>query len=243
MKYMMIRKLQDEWKKTAEKNNREASALFTYDGFFPGYQDAETKVVFIGRESRFSVSRDRIADDLAWFGTLGKNEGMGNYWNRIFYIFYGIQTRGKYSFEELPKPRNIMAEMTGSRNCGFALMNVSKYLNTGENSSVSDYGLINRFLADSELDKRNFFREELELLAPDIIITANLWDCGIRKKYLNLLFPEKDMSDFTFDGKKSVCMRNFRLKGRMVKLLDTYHFSAPGNDRELFYDPITELLF
>ena len=121
MKYMMMRKLQDEWKKTAEKNNREASALFTYDGFFPGYQDAETKVVFIGRESRFSASRDRIADDLAWFGTLGKNEGMGNYWNRIFYIFYGIQTRGK--------------------------------------------------------------------------------------------------------------------------LLDTYHFSAPGNDRELFYDPITELLF
>ena len=51
------------------------------------------------------------------------------------------------------------------------------------------------------------------------------------------------MSVPLFDKKGNVCLRDFDLNGRTIKRLDTYHFSKPGNDQELFYDPVMKLLF
>ncbi len=65
--------------------------------------------------------------------------------------------------------------MVETNNFGFAVMQLSKYSNDSDEGSIQNVEMMNRFLEDSELDKRNFFMEELSLLDPDIIITANLW--------------------------------------------------------------------
>jgi hypothetical protein len=236
--------LLDDWEKIIQKNNPELAPLFTRDGAFPGYSSAYPKVLFIGRESRYADTGDRITSDIAWFKKLKPGEGMGNYWNRIITIVYLIQTGQKYSPGKTPNPRAIIDQMRATGNYGFAIMNISKYLNPEEEKSgTSNFKLINQFLADSDLGSRNFIQEEITLLEPDIIITANLWDCGIKRKYIDMIFPPQSLSTPRFDRKKNACLQNFRLNGRTIKRLDTYHFSTPGNDQELFYDPIAELLF
>ena len=235
--------LLDDWEKIIQKNNPELASLFTRDGAFPGSSSAYPKVLFIGRESRYADTGDRITSDIAWFKKLKPGEGMGNYWNRIITIVYLIQTGQKYSPVQTPSPRAIIDQMRATGNYGFAIMNISKYLNPEEEKSgTSNFNLINQFLADSDLPQRNFVREEIEALAPDIIITANLWGCKIKKKYLDLIFPPQDLGAPVFDRTKNACLQNFRLNGRTIKRIDTYHFSAVGNDQELFYDPIMELV-
>lgn len=233
----------DDWEKIIQKNNPELAPLFTRDGAFPGYSSAYPKVLFIGRESRYADTGDRITSDIAWFKKLKPSEGMGNYWNRIITIVYLIRTGHKYSSGQTPNPRAIIDQMQMTGNYGFAIMNISKYLNPEEEKSgTSNFNLINQFLADSDLSQRNFVREEIEALAPDIIITANLWGCKIKKKYLDLIFPPQDLGAPVFDRTKNACLQNFLLNGRTIKRIDTYHFSAVGNDQELFYDPIMELV-
>lgn len=239
----MINKLLADWEKVVQKNNPALADLFTLDGAFPGYASAFPKILFIGRESRFAPTGDRISSDLVWFKTLSSDDGLGSYWRRIISMVYMIQAGGKCAPEQLPDARDILAQMKATDNYGFAIMNISKYLNTADDSGTSNFTLINQFLKDSELDKRNFIREEIELLEPDIIITANLWDCGIKRKYIDMIFPPRDMSAPVCDSKNKVCLQNFRLNGRTIKRLDTYHFSCPGNDQELFYDPTMEVLF
>lgn len=234
----------DDWEKVIRKNNPELAPLFTRDGAFPGYSSAYPKVLFIGRESRYAETGDRITSDIAWFKKLKPDEGMGNYWNRIFTIIYLIRARQKYSSGKTPSPRAILDQMLKSGDFGFAIMNISKYVNPEEDKSgTSNFNLINQFLADSELEIRNFVREEIDMLSPDIIITANLWGCKIKKKYLDLIFPPQDLSAPVFDRTENACLQNFRLNGRTIKRIDTYHFSAAGNDQKLFYDPIMGLLF
>ncbi len=235
--------LLDDWEKVIQKNNPALAPLFTRDGAFPGYSSTYPKVLFIGRESRYADTGDRITSDIAWFKSLKPGEGMGNYWNRIITIVYLIRTGRQYSPGHTPNPRTIIDQMRATGNYGFAIMNISKYLNPEEEKSgTSNFNLINQFLADSDLSQRNFIREEIEALAPDIIITANLWGCKIKKKYLDLIFPPQDLGTPVFDRTKNACLQDLRLNGRTIKRIDTYHFSAVGNDQELFYDPIMELL-
>ncbi|MBO7430567.1 MAG: hypothetical protein J6U56_06100 [Spirochaetia bacterium] len=239
----MSEKLLDNWKKVIQKNNPELAQLFTHDGAFPGYSSTSPKVLFIGRESRYAPTGDRVTDDLTWFRSLDSTDSLGNYWNRIITLVYLIQTGQKYSQDQTPSPGTILNQMRATDNYGFAIMNISKYLNPEEEKSgTSNFNLINQFLADSDLPQRNFVREEIEALAPDIIITANLWGCKIKKKYLDLIFPPQDLGAPVFDRTGNACLQNFRLNGKTIKRIDTYHFSAVGNDQELFYDPIMELV-
>lgn len=233
-------KLFDAWRAVIKKNNPALAPLFTADGFFPGYFSTSPKVLFIGRESRFAPDGDRITSDLAWFS--GLPSASESYWRRILRLLYGIQTRGRYPYSDVPTEDIILKQMVQSNNYGFAIMNISKYINEADDSGTSNFNLINQFLADSELNKRNFIREEISLLEPDIIVTANLWGCKIDKTYLNMVFPPKDMSAPVCDSKNKVCLQNLQLNGRTIKRLDTYHFSSRGNDQELFYDPILELV-
>ncbi len=239
----MSEKLLDNWKKVIQKNNPELAQLFTHDGAFPGYSSTSPKVLFIGRESRYAPTGNRVADDLAWFRSLPSTDSLGNYWNRIITLAYLIQTGQKYSPNQTPNPGTILDQMRATDNYGFAIMNISKYLNPEEEKSgTSNFNLINQFLEDSELDKRNFIQEEIALLEPDIIITANLWGCKIKKKYLDMVFPPQDLGAPVFDQTKNACLQSLQLNGRTIKRIDTYHFSAVGNDQELFYDPIMELV-
>lgn len=245
-----LNKLMQDWKNLISTkgkivfpdDEKQYSAIdyFNSDGFYPGYFSEKIKVLFIGRESRYASGGDRVISDLEWFVTGSPNAS--SYWRRILYIVYGIKNEGKYNYFDIPNANEIVDEMKENRNFGFAIMNISKYSNDSDDGANADYGLINQFLTDSELSKRNFIREEIDLLEPDFIITANLWNGSINKKELHKVFPDTDFSnEKTKNG--VACLYDLKFDNRIIKLLDLYHFSNRGSDNYMFYTPTMELLF
>lgn len=248
-----LNKLYNDWKKViaskapirSPKDGKYYDPIryFNEDGLYPGYFSTKPKILFIGREARLDINEDGIPVD-----SIIKDDPeewlKSRFYKRILYLIHGIKGKGKYQFENIRlELEQVLEKMKTNNKFGFAFINISKYTNNGKNPKAN-YKLINQFLEDSDLDKRNFIREEIELLEPDIIITANLWDGNIKEKYLQLVFPEEDMSAPLFDKEKNVCLRNFHLGGRIIKRIDTFHFSAYNKkDKENFYDPVMKLLF
>ena len=114
--------------------------------------------------------------------------------------------------------------------------------------------LLNRFLEDAELYKRNFLREQIAILDPDVIISCNLWgDTRISLDKLNLVFPPEDFStrnkDLSTEGISDVY--DFNFDGKRIKFIDLHHFSAirVGKtmgyelDRINYYDPVMKAVF
>jgi len=255
-----LRNIYDAWEKVISSKtpirspvDGEYYAPITYfneDGFYPGYFSAKPRILFIGREARLYSNKDGIPIDTI---TEDDPESWLNYnlYKRILYLVHGIKGKGKYQFENI-RLEQVLEKMKTNNKFGFAFINISKYSNDG--NYEANYKLINQFLADSELEKRNFIREEIELLEPDIIITANLWGSKISKKYLDMIFPKKNF-DPPDDKNIEACLYNYNLKGRKIKLLETYHFSAYNkknrktgkkehvDDKKDFYDPVMKLLF
>lgn len=213
---------------------------FNCDGFLPGYFSGTKKILFIARESRYSSGNDRVKTNIEW---LKKNSPTSSsYWRRILYITYGIKTEGVYNFSVLPNANDILIEMAKMNNYGFALMNISKYSNDSKSGANADYSLINQFLDDSNLTERNFIEEELVLLDPDIIITANLWSGKINNHELNKIFPENNFEYIKEITDKAILF-NLKVRNKKMRLIDLYHFSSRGSDKDLFYDPVMNLLF
>ncbi len=251
-----LQQLMEDWKAVIKTKPKimfsddcklyDAIEYFNSDGFFPGYYKAERKVLFVARESRYSSpcysTGDRITTELENFKK-GINPNTSSYWRRILYIIYGIQTNGQYSYDKIPTAKDILTNMVKTNNYGFAIMNISKYSNDSEYGATADFKLINQFLKDSELDKRNFISEEINLLDPDIIITANLWDGNIENKELEKFFPTKNF-ELQKEIQNVAQFWNYKLdNGKNIKLIDCWHFSKPGSDQKLFYEPVMDFLF
>jgi hypothetical protein len=242
--------LMDEWKKEVSKSMvlfREDNKFysgdkyFVSDGFFPNYSNQKNKkILFIGRETRELSGEDWIECTINAF----KNDAIkfGSFWRRILYMTYGIKNNGMIKFEDVKRKtaKGIAKEMDRDKDYGFAIMNFSKYSNDCDDGAKADVVLINKFLEDSHLDKKNFLQEELEILDPNIIITANLWDRKIKNEYLEYMF--KDIKFISNDGIAK--LSTMKLNGKSIKIIDLYHFSRPGvGDQEYYYDPVMKLLF
>jgi hypothetical protein len=244
-KRQQIAALMSDWKSELSKNvkgnaDRDYDPLdyFVSDGFFPGYYNQEIKVLFIGRETRYMEEGDWI--QCAIDGYKNKNASNNKGFTRnLLNIAQGIKGNGQIQFEDLKKPNDYAKELSDSNNYGFAYMNISKYSNWKDDGEAADFDFINMFLEDSNLEKRNFFQEELEILDPDIIITMNLWDRNIESKYLDLCFGkiELDINDGL------VNLANIVLNNKNVKILNTYHFSYPSSPQEYFYNPVMKVIF
>lgn len=201
-------------------------------------------MLFIGREPRYVAGSSYVENMLEGFEVGGC--GKSTWWRHLLFIAYGIEYKGTIKYEDLPESADDVAkEMLEGESFNFAVMNVSKYSNDRADGATMNAPLINRFLEDSELDKRNFFQEELELLSPDIIITANLWEADIDDKYLDLCLPPKNFSDNLSPEYKGVVNHyKYKVGSRKVDLLDIFHLSAPNKrDKEGFYAPVMEVLF
>jgi hypothetical protein len=243
--------LMDEWKKEVSKSKvlfREDNILcsgdkyFVSDGFFPNYFSQKNKrVLFIGREPRGISGNDLIERII---NTFRNDIKFSPSWRRILYMAYGIKNNGLIKFEEVKEKtaNGIAKEMVKDNDYGYAMMNFSKYSNDCEDGGTADVDLINKFIEDSHLDKRNFLKEELEILDPDIIITANLWDKKIiRNEYLEYMFK-----DIKFVGNEGgvANLSTMELNGKTIRIIDLYHFSRPFvGDQEYYYDPVMKLLF
>lgn len=242
--------LMNDWKKEISQkekivffdDNKEypPEDYFYFDGFFPNYYNQDTKVLFIAREARWTSGGDFIENSLKYFKSDAKiNDVL--FWRRIFYMLYGIRTKGKEEYKDIPYPYDYVRELDENNMYGFALMNMSKYSNDREDGGKrADTVLMNQFLKDSDLKKRNFFKEELEILDPDVIITANLWDGKIKKEYLDICFEGINLIK-TIEG---AAFSTMVINKKSIKIIDLYHFSQPGlSDQEYYYDPVIKLLF
>lgn len=224
-----------------KKEKTTPADCFAKDGFFPGYFDENNlRVCFIGRETRLIGGHDFRDTTKEFFDD---PDPKNSWWRRILKIMYGIQNNGEIEFEKL-NTINILNEMYDSNKYGFAVINISKFSNDHPNNWESNTNLIDRFLKDSELDKRNFFNEELEILSPDVIITANLWNGLIKKEYLNLcLPPEKFINEKKLKDNVAIYYE-FNLNDKKIDFIDLYHFSTPGkSDKYCYYNPVMKILF
>jgi hypothetical protein len=229
-----IIELMQDWKDTVSEKKR-----FYLDGFFPRYYKTNPKVLFIAREQRDGNEPDNIINAIKTF----ESENINNirFWKRILCMFNIIRNNG--NIDETVTADQIAKEMAKNNDYGFAFMNISKYINEAEDSGTKhNRVLMNKFLEDSKLDERNFFQEELEILEPDIIITANLWNGSIKKEYLEKCFSELIYIRYDDDKKKAAALHSMKIKNKKVKLIDFYHFSSRFNDMDYFYKPLSELL-
>jgi hypothetical protein len=122
-------------------------------------------------------------------------------------------------------------------------MEISKYSNNADDGEKADWKLINKFLEDSHLEKRNYFQEELKILDPDYIISGNLLNGRIEKKYLDLCFGKlMPLEGYPKDSPEAF-LHEMDLDGKKVKLVDAWAFALRGYDEDCFYTPIKELLF
>ncbi|MDR2865656.1 MAG: hypothetical protein LBV68_08610 [Spirochaetaceae bacterium] len=213
-------------------------SYFIADGFSPGYFNQKTKVLFIERETRgMCENRDWFQQMIKNFkNTPNPNHNKNSFTRHLLYIVQGIKSEGKYKYENLEEANDYAKEIVSTNDYGFAFMNMSKYSNWTPHFNA-DYDFINQFLEDSNLENRNYFREEIEILSPDVIITGNLWNGYIEQKYLDLCFGKVEL-------KKVYDMSNIVVNGKNVKILNTYHLADYSHkDKEDFYNPIMELIF
>ena len=243
-------KLMDEWSDLLA--DKEYAKWFNIDGFFPNYYKQKHKVLFVGREARWVtsdgenvVSGDYIATFIGWL----KNDQQKNnsFLGRILRIMQLFKSDGKREYEQLTSAKDYAREIVENKDYGFAVMNISKYSNDTNSGGKADYKSINRFLEESQLEKRNFFQEELKILDPDYIISFDLWNGKIDNKFLDLCFgkriPLDEYPKTSPDGR----LYEIDLYGKKIKLLDIYHPSTPSfvkpDDKGCFYTPIKKLLF
>lgn len=217
---------------------------FAKDGFFPGYFDENNlKVCFIGRETRLIGGYDFRDTSKEFFEEYYTNNN--NWWRHLLYIIYGIKTKGEYKFEDIPDGLYILNKMYETNKYGFASINISKYSNDDESVWQTNVNLVHRFLKDSKLGKTNFFQKELEILEPDVIITANLWEI-IEQEYMNLCLPESNFlgtKNITHDGESVAEYGKYTLNGKMIDFINLYHFSAKKSDKYCYYNPVMKVLF
>ena len=212
---------------------------FTTDGFFPGYWQQKTKILIIARETRYNAGQNIITNTINNWKE-GKYLPTNNsFWGKIIDLIYGIQNQGIIPFEKLPKTTDIAQNMIKSNNYGFAFMEVSKYSNDSDTGGSKDKKLINQFLIDSELQKRNFIAEEIDILEPNLILTANLWDGTINNFDFESTFENWEVIK---DIPRKAILYETTIHGKKYRLIDLYHFSAVLSEKEYFYEPVMNLL-
>jgi len=242
-----------DWEKTvsteeviSKDDNKKhyGNELFYRDGFLPGYYGTDPKVLFIGKESRYTGGLDYIETTIDTFRKQNINQRSLIFYQRILCMYNVIRNNG--IIDENITADQIAKSMVDKKEYGFAIMNISKYSNDSDTGTRRSKYLMNKFFEDSKLDKTNYIKKELEILDPDLIITAYLWDGTINEEYL-----DKHFGKTTSLGKNamvnSVCaatLNSIELNNKSIKLIDTYHFSWwKVNSTDYYYNPIKELLF
>jgi len=251
-KNLKLDKLMNEWIEQLSKNktlidngNKETTTpqdCFAKDGFFPGYFDQKRKTVFIGRETRNIGGYDFRDTTKEFFDKDFSNKN--SWWLHILYIVYGIKTEGEL-FKDIPTALEILNKMRETNDFGFACINISKYSNDNPDNWKTNTALVDRFFKDSELGNRNSFQEQLKILDPDIIITANLWDGTIAENYINLCFPGEFSKNKTLTHNKEgvAGYGKYNLNGKEIDYIDLFHFSANKSDEHCYYNPVMKILF
>ena len=205
---------------------------FVTDGIFPGYLAQRFKVLFIGKESLDIAGQSYI--DILYNAIHEKQIGgtfvnQSHFFRRMLKTAYGIN-HGLPEWEGIPDAAKLAETFGNDGGVSFAFMNLSKlsheYL---DNSSwQADMPTITEFVEQSSRSPRNFFREQMEIIHPDIVITMNL----------RASFPSLGDIRILDETIPDIEVCSIALGEREVPLFNTWHFAAMKSDAEHFYAPL-----
>lgn len=175
-------RLFNEW--ISAFNNHEKELLkhkpddIVSDGFYPNYFNQKRRILFIGREPRDLTGCSYIEALYKAYKSDEKKIGnqhinQNRFHSRILYITYGI-LHEMPRWEEIPLASDICDSFGESHkgSISYAFMNFSKFSNNSHDWT-SDWPIIDQTHKIST-EGRNFLKEEIRILAPEIVITMNL---------------------------------------------------------------------
>jgi len=237
--------LMEEWEKTVSDAQNTVSKAkrkmkFMRDGFFPGYfNDGNIRVLFVGWEPYDVEPYDYVLSTIKHFNDYKGVNGV-LFWKRIIGMYNIIQKYHKYHGNLEYKNEDKIVQDMKSNGYGFAVIDISKYLNeTGK--SKCDGDRLNNFFADSKLGEKKFLKKELAILEPQYIITANIWESGIDVKLLGECFGTTGYSGC--DVTNSASLNTIVINDKETWLIDCFHFSQKGKCCfDNFYVPLSDFL-
>lgn len=206
-----------------------AKKNFCSDGFYPYYTHQKVKVLFIGQESYWLNGCDYIHTFIDTYRKESINKMV--FHRRLFYVAYGILNNFP-AWKDVPYPNSIKDRILCKNGLSFAFMNISKtsypdgyrHTNWGE-------------LMESVRAGSAFIREEVKLLAPDIVITMSLMGNNEIKE---ALFDSCELLDASSNN---VHVYRGVNGGKQMLVLDTWHFSALKSQCACYYEPIKSAMW
>lgn len=219
-----LHRLFADWKKHLEglKLYKDYTAQnFINDGFYPFYTRQKKKILFIGREALGIDGKESYIDVLI---KAYKNNKVGKkhinrhqFHNLMFKITYSL-CNSCFDWKKITAPNKLTKQFGTPDGISFAFMNISKFSNEGK--WQKNTALMNSFTKNAE----DFIEREIKILNPDLVITMNLGDdnlklCGKLKKIQE-------------NSSRNIGLFELDLGDRVIKLADTWHFSAPGKSPE-----------
>lgn len=237
--------------------NEEDKKLFNMDGFYPYYTQQPLRLLFVGREACWMSGKNYIETLLK-----DLREGKVNSYSidqypfhkRQFYMAYGILSAvakedgelefpewndvpwaadlGKILFARNNKNEEAYTDATiKPQHCfsgmSWAFMNLSKLSN-----DTGDWKTDDRRYRPFVESHKDCIKQEFDLLKPDLIIGANVYDL------VNILgYDEKSC-----DRENANCYYYPSPKEGIPPFLNCYHFSAIKNDKTCFYDAVMQVL-
>ena len=224
--------LQEHW--AASLSAQEDRDNFCTDGFYPFYTHQKTKVLFVGQESYGLNSCDYIKAfyDVLRRGKFATNESINKsmFHRRIFYMAYGI-LKDFPKWSDVPYPDKYSKDIFTEHGISFAFMNISKF-SPDSNYRRTDWGDVMRSVREGAAN----IRKEVELLAPDIVITMSF----LRNQEIrSALFDTCEAVDCT---NPNVHVYRATNGGKQILVLDTWHFSALKSELQCYYQPIEQAL-
>lgn len=228
---------------------------FVWDGFYPGYLNVTKKILFLGRDSydiyntyAFPIPHCCYVSDFIpryQSGCMddGKSINRVRFHKLLLQVAYGILgKRGPLEWRNVLDAKSICEKGLIFNEVSFAFMNLGKVSHEscdpcGVNA---DWAMID-FAVDFSTKNRNFIREEVELLAPDLIIAMNLNENPLGRDYYKSVFGEGiakskiRVDDCTIYEVTLPCVKH-------IPLLDCWHFSGRFSEEMYIYRPIINAL-
>lgn len=230
-----IKSLMTEWKSSLSE---EEQKLFVPDGFYPHYFSKNPRILFVAKESTGMLGlayTDTLFECYRNEKRIGeKNINQYRFHARMMYMAYGILNK-ESTFEEFQStpPASKIGDTFGTEDgVSFAFMNISKSSN--ENGTYANEKLIETSYAHG----KKFIKREIELLEPDVIISANVTD-----KITNIFGESNVLARIGGNDEEcDVCAQTIKVNGKDTLLLDCWHFSSVKGkkDFEHFYHLVCE---
>lgn len=227
---------------------------FVWDGFYPGYLNMPKKILFLGRDS-YDVYNTYdhpiphccyISDFIPRYQSGCMDDGTSinriRFHKLLLQVAYGLLCKDSpIAWENVLDAKSICDSGIIFNAVSFAFMNLCKLSHEScEPCGVNaDWNKID-FAVNFSTDRRNFLKEEMELLSPDLIIAMNLNANPFGRDYYKSVFGD-DISKANIQV-DDCDIYNVVLNKKQVPFLDCWHFSGRFREKDYIYQPIVNAL-